>query len=221
MKIVISHRPEEVAGEWLSASLSFDNAFCLLAGGSAIDIFSHINLPDECRTMFMMGDERWSREPAENNYEQYKEAHIEHINFPRIVDTSAKEFETFDEYVERLNEIFLKQSIHKNVVALLGIGADGHTAGIFPGESDWFMETYEAEQSYVPVKNKGLKIDSRASVTPEVLIKTSQIIAFAIGENKRDILKKLVHEDHSVVDLPASIIKNHPNSVLITDQAVA
>ena len=84
-------------------------------------------------------------------------------------------------------------------IALLGVGADGHTAGILPYspavDSDGFVCYYEAADY------------KRITLTPKGLAILDEIIVFAPGADKIDAISDL-SRDLSIADKPAQAIKN-------------
>jgi 6-phosphogluconolactonase/glucosamine-6-phosphate isomerase/deaminase len=84
-------------------------------------------------------------------------------------------------------------------IALLGIGADGHTAGILPHspavDSADFVSYYQASDY------------QRITLTPKGLAILDEIIVFAPGAAKLDAISDL-RKDLSIADQPAQAIKN-------------
>ena len=223
----VDNPPQEAGGHIVRhIQESTTPVLCLLAGGSALDIFAYITLDDEAksRTIFMMGDERGSRERKIGNYTQLVDRYGAEAT-TSVVDTSMSIGETLDQYSARLSEI-IRETIYKNqissIVSIQGIGADGHTSSIFPMRNDRFQETYEADGPYVPVRMKGLTIDSRASLTPSWLLNNVDLmIGYAIGDTKAAVIRRLLERtEYELHDMPASLLTKHPNSHLYTDVLV-
>lgn len=209
---------------WIQSTESKTVA-CLCAGGSALKIFDAIT--DEVvkrRTIFMMGDERVSREPSINNYDQLKARLGATFESFTVINTSFYD-EDGQVYVARLNsqvKTFLEKKYP--IINILGIGEDGHTAGIFPLSKESFEKQYRDKGIYVPVHIEGLTIDSRASLTPSFITNHAQaIFVYAAGEKKRAVIERLkgAREDTSIHELPASIVLRHPHATLYTDISLA
>lgn len=136
-----------------------------------------------------------------------------------LVNESIKDFSI------RIEEKFfstLTQLHNPKILYVLGIGTDGHVAGIFPGEIDWFRKTYQEDLTYVSVHQEGLTIDSRASFTPTwILQNADELIGYAVSQSKKEILTKLNTEDKKLNERPAELLKLHARSTVYTDQDVS
>ncbi len=171
----------------------------------------------------MMGDERVSREADTNNYLQLLAQLDQTAGDCNIVDTTPEEDETPGKFALRMNEILKKIISEKNlqIISILGIGQDGHTAGIFPLSKERFQEAYRDDSMYLPVVVKGLTIDSRASVSPQFILNhVDRIFGFVVGSDKKQILEKLKNENLPIHEMPAQLIKQHSNAAIYTDQSI-
>ncbi|MFC1467351.1 6-phosphogluconolactonase [Verrucomicrobiota bacterium] len=97
-------------------------------------------------------------------------------------------------------------------VGLLGMGADGHTAGIFTNE----LAADETPSYAVAVdRADGLK---GVTVTPALLHRVKKIIFIVVGESKKDMLTTLLNDP---LTIPAGIaLQGHPDVEIWTDQQV-
>lgn len=98
------------------------------------------------------------------------------------------------------------------MIALFGIGTDGHIAGILP-ESEAARET-----AFVSGYTAGPYI--RVTLTAPFLTKLDAAHAFAYGTPKSAPLKRLVHEELTVDEQPAQLLKQIDESYLYSDNAV-
>ena len=105
------HNTNEVAkdaGRHISALLQEParDVVCLLSGGSALDVVKYIELPviSECRTIFMMGDERVSGGVAENNYLQLENRYLGYRILEHTIPTVPKEDETRTTFATRIEK---------------------------------------------------------------------------------------------------------------------
>lgn len=224
MKIRKTNTPAVSAGVHISDYLNTSNKFsaCTLAGGSALDIIPYIRLDKSTkgRTIFIMGDERVSGESSVNNYLQLRSRFPEFVHDHLVVDTSGHDNETVENFATRISkqlEKIFQSAEDIGSIAILGMGSDGHTAGIFPMEETQFSNTYKQDVTYVPVINKTLTIDSRASLKPEFFLECENVVAYITGDSKAEKLKELIAEDKFLYEMPAQIIKQHTNSTVYTD----
>lgn len=118
---------------------------------------------------------------------------------------------TVQEYGSKISEAFAAVGASKGtVIALFGIGADGHIAGILPGspavDDPRLVCGYEAGQFV------------RITLTPAALDKIDVAYAFASGPQKEAALAKLVRESLPLSEQPSQILKTLPESWLYTDR---
>jgi len=169
----------------------------------------------------MMGDERVSGEPEINNYLQLKTRYPGHGILDHLVETVPEETETPKNFAHRVEENFfsiLTELSNPKILCVLGVGTDGHTAGIFPMTSEAFRRVYQEDLTYVPVTVEGLTIDSRASFTPSwILNSVDELIGYVVGQDKLEILTKLNTEDKKLYERPAELLKLHARTTVYTD----
>jgi 6-phosphogluconolactonase/glucosamine-6-phosphate isomerase/deaminase len=108
----------------------------------------------------------------------------------------------FDSSIAKLlNEASLK-------IALLGMGEDGHTAGILPHSSAVnspnLVESYQGPDY------------QRITLTPKALKKIDTAIVYAMGKNKHTALEAL-EQDLTIDDMPAQIFKQIPDTSIYND----
>jgi len=226
MQVHYSNTPAKHAAMHVIGSLAeaVEDTVCLLSGGSALDMVEYLDIEHsgECRTIFMMGDERVSRESNINNYLQLIGRYGSHQVAKHIIPTVPLVNESPELFVARIENIFL-QTLSKlknpKIMAVLGVGMDGHTAGIFPMNKETFGKVYRDDRSYVSIPAEGLRIDPRASFTPSwLLANVDEIIGYVTGESKQSILHNLLNESKEIHERPAEVIKRHKRSFIFTDQ---
>jgi 6-phosphogluconolactonase/glucosamine-6-phosphate isomerase/deaminase len=230
MEIVTTDVPAKLAGTHISTRINQHNGdvVCLLSGGSALDIIEFIIAPvekSECRTIFIMGDERGSRDAEINNSLQLVTRYPDHYVTHNLILTVPELAENLENFTSRISTTFAAEiSNLKNPTFLqvLGVGSDGHTAGIFPLPLELFTTTYEQDDlDIAPVHLEALRIDSRASFTPNwILTKPDELIAYVVGACKQNILQALIQETKEIHERPAELIKRHTRSTLYTDQRI-
>jgi 6-phosphogluconolactonase/glucosamine-6-phosphate isomerase/deaminase len=119
---------------------------------------------------------------------------------------SASRTETTLAFAEWLTAMKIKADYS---IILMGIGADGHTAGIKPHSSA--VTATQAAASFA-----GDDIE-RITVTPAFLKGIDEAIVQAMGAEKHATLRKLLTEDISLDEQPAQIIKHMKNATLLSD----
>ncbi|MES2014316.1 MAG: 6-phosphogluconolactonase, partial [Patescibacteria group bacterium] len=129
----------------------------LLSGGSAFDILSYTTLPENASHMTLgVLDERFTKDPKENNFTTLKETGFFKNALQkgaRTIDTSMR-FERVEALAEAMNSawsLWIEKNSGGTILATLGMGADGHTAGIMPYAEDpgMFDILFEDKQKFV------------------------------------------------------------------------
>jgi len=226
MDIKHSTIPAVTAGEELSALLEHYKdkpTLLLLSGGSALSILDHV-------TETVLGpqltittlDERFSTDPDVNNFTQikttafYRRAKDQEVS---MIDTSVIETDTLEEAGKRF-EAALRDWRNENlggvIIATMGVGIDGHTAGIFPNAyneyfsgDDW-VASYKVQESINPYTK-------RITVTPQFLLEhVTHAIGFIVGDEKRSVLDNLQKDSCSHGEIPACVMREMKSVTIIT-----
>jgi 6-phosphogluconolactonase/glucosamine-6-phosphate isomerase/deaminase len=100
------------------------------------------------------------------------------------------------------------------VIAQLGIGTDGHIAGVLPGSPG----VKEKKSLVVGFEYPPLK---RMTMTFQALRKVDVAYAFAFGEPKKPALTQLKNEKQPTAKQPAQILKQLPEAYIYNDQVGA
>ena len=107
----------------------------------------------------------------------------------------------------------------KNRIAIMGIGEDGHTAGLPSGikNSKLKIQNYVTKINDFPGKHR-----ERITLTFKALSEMDLLIILAFGENKKEALKKMF-EEGPVEEIPSRFYTRPeiaPRTLLITDQKI-
>ncbi len=82
----------------------------------------------------------------------------------------------------------------------LGVGKDGHTASMFPGQ-----QALDEKENWVVAVKGGDPDVSRITMTYPVLNRASQVVLFVSGKQKAAVVKAVLEDKHT--DLPAQRIQ--------------
>jgi len=228
--------PQSAAAEQLSRILharSHSPVLLLLSGGSALDVADYLKEKDlGGHVTVSVVDDRYSTDPEVNNFAQLKKRGIsdqcENANVD-MLHTEVKDGESLGEYARRYeSQIKHWFAYHPAgvIIALLGIGSDGHTAGILPHPDNKpaFHNLFEDEETFVVGYDAGdkNKYALRATVTNYFLRKhVHYAVAFVSGDNKRDALEATLSSSGELHVTPARILKEMRDVTLYTDLAVS
>lgn len=108
--------------------------------------------------------------------------------------------ENYNEILESLDGIWFDEII-------LGIGADGHIASLFP-EGDYLCHQ---ETAVIATESVFFEVAQRLSLTIESLLNSEKITVLLVGSNKSGVLQELVEGKLSAANFPAKFLLSHPN----------
>ena len=227
MEVIESAAPKEDAGKALCDLLEKykDTPILLmLSGGSARTILEFLPAallgPHVTITML---DERYATDSEINNFAQ-----LEKTNFyERCVEQGTHFISTkvlADESLEALQNRFddalktwRKQYKDGVVIATMGIGADGHTAGIFAGEHGVNFNGTGWVTGYSVPKEVN-EYTKRVTVTNTFL--RDQIdcaVVYAVGQEKHRIVKEIQSGTASIHNIPAVVLKDIKHVAIFSD----
>lgn len=134
----------------------------------------------------------------------------EGIEYQRILDDGDLE-QTASQYNDLISELFER---FEKRVGVMGVGANLHTAGIFPHSEA------AASANYVVAETVVDKIPKRISLTLKALGEFQTFVILVFGEEKRHALRKLLDENENDMQKYPAIFyrKGFAKSYLITDQ---
>lgn len=93
-------------------------------------------------------------------------------------------------------------------MVLLGIGTDGHTSSIFPGQT----ELLNCQESYAVSVNPTTG-QQRIALTGYPLLQAKAILFHVTGPEKADIIEKIICDKKKAESYPAGYIANHARHV--------
>lgn len=154
----------------------------------------------------------------DSNYKMTQETLLRHVGIPesnvyRIQGEFGPEKAALL-YENTFKHFFNSTRFPEFDLALLGIGTDGHTVSLFPKS----RSLYEQHKMVIPA-GRGPEGHERVSMSYPVLNRSKNIWFLIIGEEKKNILRKLQFGDFEPMNCPAQGIKpEHGNLVYFTDQ---
>jgi 6-phosphogluconolactonase len=197
-----------------------------LAGGSTPrltykELASRRNELDWSRVIVLFGDER-SVPPdhPDSNYKLAADTLLAHVPIPgsqvlRIIGEMPDHAHAAQLYEAALRRLFPGQAWPEIDLVLLGMGADGHTASLFPGTtaldetSRWAVATWVERLS-----------TWRITLTFPVFAHARKVLFTITGQDKHPQITRLLQESRGADDLPAARVRNSSSGVIvIVDQA--
>lgn len=117
--------------------------------------------------------------------------------------------ESARQYNKIINRLF---SQYDYKIAVLGIGEDGHTAGLIPG----YEKAWDTNNFVVGYENNG-QFKQRITMTPKAIKELDQAIVLAKGKKKKRVVDILLNETVSLNKFPMGIIHKIPRVDLFLD----
>lgn len=199
----------------------------LTSGGSARAVLDLVDITDARQLTVGVLDERWSQEREINNFFMLSETQF----FSRakkcgvhVLESIPRDNETLEEFGDRFERQLRNWRLaHKNgiIIVTLGMGIDGHTAGIFPYPDlpEMFKESFIAD-SWVHAYNAVGKHVHEDRVTPTITFLQEQVahaIVYITGKEKQDALVKVMEGKGSLAETPARVFRAMKHVYLYTD----
>jgi 6-phosphogluconolactonase len=184
-----------------------------LSGGSTPKlVFEYLasNFRDKIdwkKVLLFWSDERCvGPQSDESNYRMAKESLLDHIPVPaknifRIKGESDPDTET-----RRYSDV-VRQNIPSYTnypqfdFMMLGLGDDGHTASIFPGNLDLFKSRFLFEVAKHPLTGQ-----KRITGTGNLTNQAHTVIFVVTGETKAEIIARIIEKKEGSEKLPASLV---------------
>ncbi len=224
----LSHAAAEALGGCLREEAPSDRPFHIaLSGGStprtlfgllARDVDG--SFPWE-RVHLWWGDER--RVPPdheESNHRMARESFIDRVGIPSArVHRIRGETRDPDGEAERYQRLLREHLGPEGPgfdLALQGIGADGHTASLFPGTG----ALEEGDRWVLPVEApEEAKIRGRITLTLPLLRRSRRVWFLASGQGKQEAVRCLLDHPGGDPSCPASLLTGRAETVLWADRA--
>ncbi len=184
-----------------------------LSGGSTPNLlFKHLtaNYSDKMpwnRLHLFWGDERCvPHDHEESNYGMARQLLLDHVSIPadRIhpIHCSDNPEQEAQRYAQLLAEVLeVDEGIPLLHLIILGLGADGHTASIFPNATD-LIET----EKTVGVATHPVSGQTRLTLTLPVINRADQVTFLATGASKAERVADIILKRPGYKQYPAAMV---------------
>ncbi|HUU67624.1 MAG TPA: 6-phosphogluconolactonase [Methyloceanibacter sp.] len=174
------------------------------------------------RVHWILGDERFvPPSDPDSNYGMARAAFLSHVPVPpENVNPVETEGVSLDEAAQRYEKMLqglygadtLDPSRPLLTLTLLGLGEDGHTASLLPGEP-----VLQVRDRWVAPVPKG-RTEERITLTYPALDSSAAVAFLVSGEGKREVLDKILSGD---TNFPAAHIRPVGEVIWFADRAAA
>jgi 6-phosphogluconolactonase/glucosamine-6-phosphate isomerase/deaminase len=200
----------------------------LYSGGSAIKVLDHIRTDAFGPHLTVMPlDDRFTAELSRSNCLQFENTHCFSVAKSAgsvFIRSVAESGETRDDVANRLNSQLVKwleTNPAGRIVAIVGMGPDGHTAGImpYPHEEELFSEIFiQTPRYYIAYDAKHRNpMPERVTATVNLLQRVDDVVFYACGSIKKRALVEALQAGAPLHDLPGAIITRMKKVTLVTD----
>jgi 6-phosphogluconolactonase len=176
---------------------------------------------DWSQATLWFGDERCvAPDDERSNYRMAKEALLDRISGPppavQRMEGERGPREGADDYERKLHEVFGAGMPELDLV-LLGLGADGHCASLFPGQP----ALQERERLVVGVEQAGMEpLVPRVSLTLPVINAARHVVFLVTGEDKAEAVARAFEGDPGA-HTPASLVQPAAGTLTVLVDAAA
>jgi len=200
----------EVVRIWAARACGPGGFRVALSGGKTPELLFRLlaslqDLPWSTTEIFWVDERHVPPDHAESNYRLAREALLDHVPIPKRnihpMPTGANDPKSdAQDYEVMLRGEFLGQSWPRFDLALLGLGDDGHTASLFPGDP-----ALREDLRWVCATQSPQGIRDRLTLSVPALNQASKKVFLVCGRGKAGILKAVLDPKESA-PLPARLI---------------
>ncbi|OGZ61845.1 MAG: hypothetical protein A2932_02565 [Candidatus Spechtbacteria bacterium RIFCSPLOWO2_01_FULL_46_10] len=205
------------------------HAALFLSGGSVMDGYPYLvewleKNPTLAKNLIIaMVDERYDQNPQHKDSNAYQ-AEMKSAIMSRARELGASIYtsltaDTFENDGEKYNSAVKR--IFKETdaqFAVMGIGADGHTGGILPMDDKRYESLFTGNSYAVAIEYPQSQYVRRITITPYAIKQLDFILVIAQGENKREVITRLVKgSDEPIYKYPSLILRSAKDVLFLSD----
>jgi 6-phosphogluconolactonase len=162
---------------------------------------------DWSRVKVFFSDERCvPPDHPDSNYAMIRDTLLRHVNINSKnvyrIEGELEPERAAQEYENLLCQVFGDHSVPCFDLALLGMGADGHTASLFPKH-----EVLREEKKFAAHAGKGPEGHERVTLTFPVLNHVKNVWFMISGKEKAEAVQRLLHGPFEPTECPAQFIR--------------
>lgn len=195
----------------------------LLSSGSCLNLYQNLSfyiktslLPWQLLTIAQVDERFKPKNENEVNANEIEKTGLSLVlrkkNIPHFTISQIGFLEeSAEQYNQTITQLFHDCQFR---AAVMGIGEDGHTAGILPG----YEKVWDKNIFAVGYTNNG-KFKERVSITPYALKQLDYALILLVRRTKEKILKRFIQssKNESLDEFPATVLKNISKIDIFTD----
>lgn len=161
-------------------------------------------------------DERYvPHNHPQSNYHMSHDELLIHLPLPENniipINTDLPPRDSAHDYEQKILSIMGSPPVFD--IIMLGMGPDGHTASIFPGDNAVLQSTNWVEATYVYTLQSW-----RITFTPKLIKLARNVIILVSGDTKKEVLKHILNQDSMIQQYPITTIQPQDGHLyLLTD----
>ncbi len=190
----------------ISVSAIRERGICTIAlsgGKTPIPLYKKLGIRknniDWSKTHVFLADERMvPQDHPDSNFGVIDSVLLKKINIPRENVHTAILANTYEEEIQKVFKLRPEQFPRFDLI-LLGIGADGHTASLFPGDP----VLNERDHIAAEVHNQSAR-HGRITLTLRTINEAANVIFFVSGKDKSKMVEQILGANPNI---PAALVK--------------
>ena len=198
----------------------------LVSGGSCLNVLPYISNKNFEKVTVAVLDERFDVTNEHNNFSQLRKNSWSESFLNKggkFISSAVTENETQEDLAIRFQsdiENWISDNKNGKIMALFGMGADGHTAGVFPYPENinFFQKMFNAEKLVVAydAKEKN-QFPLRITTTNALFGKLEIGFLYVCGEEKKKALDNFIKGEISSHELPVMFLRKIKRLKIVTD----
>lgn len=203
---------QKIAAEIRQTTAGNFYSIALSGGSTPRKVFEYIALHFKDQIEWQKVQVFWSDERCvdpesdESNYRMAKENLLDLVPIPDEnifrIHGEADPFSESDNYSEIIRQYVPSQNnIPRFNLMMLGLGDDGHTVSIFPGNLHLFSSNQLCEVAVNPYSKQ-----IRITVTGKIINQAKMVIFLVTGEAKAEIVARIIEKNEGWEKLPAAMV---------------
>lgn len=169
------------------------------------------------RMHVFLGDERYvPLDHPDSNFRMVREVLLDHVPVPesRIhpIPTERAPADAARDYENTIRDVFgvPEPEVPSFDLILLGIGADGHTASLFPETEAIDVDDRLVVENWVPQQDA-----MRITFTVPLLHRARTIILMAAGEDKAEAVARAIEAPRNLSETPSQCLRDAQGDVIM------